>query len=331
METLSQGSNFETWKLHMDATLRAKDLDDFQYCHAQRVKFKDDEHEDAKARDLKIQREALSEAECKLDPEAIDYAARLREVMLERRRCDALLRHRKARPSTAARTLLKAVAASLTQGISQDDMNKPFALWKVLEQQSKPFRFLDLPAEMQNRISAHTLANGSQSIEAAQPGITRVNRQIREQTLPMYYTSTTFHIHPRKADKSLHGHTKTLGSATETMVTQWVERSVGENAKYLRRAILHLDYQFRAKKQGTGKSAKTDTTGIFSKQVIFDYTEEKGLRVGVDNSCNAKFKIRNQQIAIERQRRMLGLTGNAIVLALVSNVELWNDHGLGWK
>lgn len=326
---LSQGSESEAWKDHIDAILRAKDLDDFQYCHAMETKFRDT-YIDAKTTELEMRCGEQATIGERLDPDAADYAARLQEVMLERLRYDALLAYRNARPVKAAQVLLSAVAPSLIERVSSDSATGPYKLWKLLEQQSKPFRYLDLPAEMQNRITALALANGIQDITAAQPGITRVSRQIRRETLPIYYASTTFHIRPRKNDKSLHGNNKTLGSATEALVSQWIKKSVGDNANHLRRAVLHLDYEFR-KRQTTSKSTNKNaqSTGIFSKSVEFTFTEERSLKVTADNSCDTKFKIQQLQITVESQRRMLKLTGNSIVLALLHNIDLWNI--LKWK
>ena len=68
-----------------------------------------------------------------------------------------------------------------------------------------------------------------------------------------------------------------------------------------------------------------------SKLVHLLLDEEHGSKLLADNSCLRKASIQNHQIAIERQRKMLNLIGDSIVLALLSNIELRNNHSLTWK
>ncbi|KAF7197818.1 hypothetical protein HII31_00907 [Pseudocercospora fuligena] len=65
---------------------------------------------------------------------------------------------------------------------------------------SKAFRFMDLPAELRNRIYAFTFQNeknfGEQRSLAllATPAITRVSKQIRQETLPLFFATTSFRL-----------------------------------------------------------------------------------------------------------------------------------------
>ena len=64
--------------------------------------------------------------------------------------------------------------------------------------------FMDLPAELRNRIYEHVLASSQDQLIiatpfrdelmsfGAQPGITRVSKQVRFETLEMFYTNSTF-------------------------------------------------------------------------------------------------------------------------------------------
>ncbi|KAK3636523.1 hypothetical protein LTR56_014149 [Elasticomyces elasticus] len=70
----------------------------------------------------------------------------------------------------------------------------------------KPFRLLDLPRELRDVIyryatveDEHLLLSGPCTHQdwpkAVQPAITRVNRQLRHEILPMFYTENTFEAH----------------------------------------------------------------------------------------------------------------------------------------
>ncbi|KAK5127818.1 hypothetical protein LTR85_004934 [Meristemomyces frigidus] len=75
---------------------------------------------------------------------------------------------------------------------------------------NQPFRFLDLPPELRNRVyddlvvtEAPLLPSACQHTSrpsAAQPDITRVCRQIRQEALPMFYGLNQFDVHIHRCD-----------------------------------------------------------------------------------------------------------------------------------
>ncbi|KAK5714282.1 hypothetical protein LTR17_017288 [Elasticomyces elasticus] len=89
---------------------------------------------------------------------------------------------------------------------------------KLLDEQArgfllsvKPFRLLDLPRELRDAIYSyatvvdeHLLLSGpcmhEDRITAVQPAITRVNRQARQEALPIFYSDNTFEAHITDSD-----------------------------------------------------------------------------------------------------------------------------------
>ena len=66
------------------------------------------------------------------------------------------------------------------------------ALTTISEQ---PFRLLELPAEMRNRIYSHALCTNGEPLELAQlrsPALIAVNKQVRQESMPIFFAETTF-------------------------------------------------------------------------------------------------------------------------------------------
>ncbi|EME38413.1 hypothetical protein DOTSEDRAFT_75825 [Dothistroma septosporum NZE10] len=121
---------------------------------------------------------------------------------------------------------------------------------------------------------------------------------MRRETLPVYYDAAIFHIRPRRSDKCPYGNHEALGDATERMVIQRIERSVSENAKYLRHVVLLLNYDFRVDKSIASRSSTGTSTMSRKVQVIF--SEAHGLKIAAEESCNTRFRVQKYQIAVER-------------------------------
>ena len=73
----------------------------------------------------------------------------------------------------------------------------------------EPFRFLDLPPELRNRIYSMSMATDDtiwipcSNSQDMQPDITRVNSQIRREALPVFYAENTFQMDISRCDWGL--------------------------------------------------------------------------------------------------------------------------------
>ncbi|KAK5686568.1 hypothetical protein LTS10_002688 [Elasticomyces elasticus] len=108
---------------------------------------------------------------------------------------------------------------------------------KLLDEQArsflqsvKPFRLLDLPRELRDAIYSyatvvdeHLLLSGPCKHEdwptAVQPAITRVNRQVRQESLPIFYGDNTFEAHMTAFDFGYFlSHMQIIGSRNLTCI-----------------------------------------------------------------------------------------------------------------
>jgi len=90
------------------------------------------------------------------------------------------------------------------------------------------FRFLSLPVEVRKRIYAYSVYNGGHGLLIArdlrayhQAPITRVNRQIRRESLPLVYTENAFDAKNRELIKSGPAFARHIGDDRLRLVRNW--------------------------------------------------------------------------------------------------------------
>jgi len=114
----------------------------------------------------------------------------------------------------------------------------PLPLWKELAPEagfvpvSIPptfFRFLSLPVEIRQRIYAYSVYNGGHGLLIArdlrayhQAPITRVNRQIRRESLPFVYTENAFDAKNRELIKSGPAFARHIGNDRLSLIRNWI-------------------------------------------------------------------------------------------------------------
>lgn len=108
--------------------------------------------------------------------------------------------------------------------------------------------FLDLPAELRNRIYSSDLIKHRQIIptnrsDHQQPALTRTCRQIRKEALPIYYGSNTFAL-PRCCYACNYGgeHTKPCPlNLPQVRPADWLEAVGHHNLRHVQNLIMWLD------------------------------------------------------------------------------------------
>lgn len=230
----------------------------------------------------------------------------------------------------ACNTLLAHTHIDLLTRIPDDTKDNPGKLLFALEKLARPFRFPDLPAELRNRVYAYvmpeepkiTLAPIKKLIEGGYPPMTATSRQVRAETVPIYFARCTLKVDLCSAIR--------YPSARHTLEDQF-DRMEGIDAcvraldkrytRYLRKAQVML-----------WLTRVMVTRSIKTLEITFSVTH--GLQ-GRFTAINAGGKptasleaIRSSIARSEKVRSGLGLQGEGIVLALTRDENLWDPETL---
>ena len=212
----------------------------------------------------------------------------------------------------ALRLVRRYVRPQLLDRIADEEKGSVDRLLAGLRKLANPFRFLDLPAELRTdvyscilgyeamlRIPSGKSERGDRSAgSASQPSLTMVSRQLRNETLPLYYQLNSF---------KLDLHHKDLITSTAKEVLDWALANKLW-MKHLRRLTVFFRFQ-------------QATTNVPSMTV--SYEPATGLKL--DNLANVGFEdtFRHRVSHAEGHRRTHGLEGKGIILAFFDDVNMW--------
>lgn len=224
----------------------------------------------------------------------------------------------------AANIIRVEVIPALLRRIPTGELKDAKRLMTRLEAIAIRFRFLDLPAELRNRVYEHLIdAEGSKKIyprEAQQEHyapITQTSAQLRKESLPIMFARTTFHFSFLKSPSSLE---------PEISVSQalraWSIKQVQTQLKLLRAVVITENFRKLASKDVRAKDIRLS----FSKRNGFSATPE-----GVAFTRQARELFEDHMKAMESVRSMFSMQGEIIILALVSNPRLWKLNTLSVK
>ncbi|KAF2164507.1 hypothetical protein M409DRAFT_25384 [Zasmidium cellare ATCC 36951] len=221
------------------------------------------------------------------------------------------------------------VSTSLLLRVPHRDRFLPRKLLAHLAVLSKPFRILDLPAELRFRIYEMyfaAVAPGPHNVlddglpmatTSVLPSLTKTCRQIRQESLSLFISSRTLDISlPVSEDESQALH-------NIDTVKLWAENCAKAYLRHLR--AVNLSYHM-------------STFPGFDCNLSF--TEHSGLQISLESDdawiyANQKAEAKQKQLKehaekIEAERRVLDLKGESIVLALIRDPEVWvwsDDQG----
>ena len=226
----------------------------------------------------------------------------------------------------AAIIIQRHVSPSVLSYFPSEDFNDAESLMAHLELLTLRFRFLDLPAELRNRIYGHIFAEDPFIFVSPLDGYctpypsTKASRQIRQKSLPLFYSTSKFTLRPSgrwssKISKAPRiAHREGVGFAAA--VRLWSQKVSCAQLKQLR----DVDVGLRVDSKSLGCNAGR----IFT----FTFSAEHGVLVRHPPHLTrgSKDKLDSHMATVEMNRKALGLKGEAIILALIADPHLW-DHG----
>lgn len=219
-------------------------------------------------------------------------------------------------PQTDARKAATFIAMlthpTIMQRVPSSARFDAWLLMRHLERISTQFRFLDLPAELRNRIYKLTFSQEFvvQTKCAATtkncPAIAEVSRQIRHEALPLFYSTTTFIFNDRPSRSKL-----------VRSVESWIMNVVGERTKDLRSVLVQLPV---VKKKARGYTLTPIDMGITLRI-------KQGLTVKCSSELTASSQSRLQDhvASVKQACQMMDCTqdGRALFLAFVAHPSFW--------
>ncbi|KAF7198466.1 hypothetical protein HII31_00205 [Pseudocercospora fuligena] len=140
--------------------------------------------------------------------------------------------------------ILRKVPASLRRTVPNHLMIYPYALWKHLEQYSKPFRLLDLPPELRETILLHSFGQEVVHPGDALPPILIASKQLRAESRKLYYQESHFYLdfEAEAADRDqVEENCETRVQFLNYWVKKWITNEVNTAKEHLRHVVLYIE------------------------------------------------------------------------------------------
>ena len=191
---------------------------------------------------------------------------------------------------------------------------------------ARPFRFLDLPAELRVRVYRFALVGNrsthrlhGKNNRGPHYAITCVSRQMRKETLPIFFNLTDFAFMVRCTGRSWWDDLKcdifdAVNREIVPAIRKWTILNGGaEQLRALRKVNLTVCVQVRSEQVGRWC------------RVEVSYSAKDGLRAKFPDALTEQSRklLQEHFDAVEQDRKMLGLQGEAIILAMTCNPKLW--------
>lgn len=222
---------------------------------------------------------------------------------------------------------LARISPVLRKRIPDALLSRPFGLHCWLERFfDHPFGLLALPAELRNRVYAYAIGKDAKLTIAPlrrgtnrYPPITAVSQQVRAETLPLYYTQSILKIDLTALSK---GMDLQMTKEADFLSMSSLRTECGQlsipHLKHLRE--VHLSIRLEAP-----TTLRRSRNRIRALKFVF--SPNGGLRmlpIALPAlSSESEKKLKDHIDKIEEMRRLLGLQGEALVLALTCDESLW--------
>lgn len=222
----------------------------------------------------------------------------------------------------AAKHVRLLVQPSLLREVPFEDQVDRRRLLRSLQNVCFRFRFMELPPEVRSRVYAHLIdENATIYVAPAQdnmtgyPPITEVSRQTRLETLPLLYSRCTFML-SFKAGFVWEGSVEEASANVPYNARRWAKRLSSQHVKHLR----EITMTFRV------RSSIDVNRGSFT-VLDLKFSPEQGLALVLPATFRltdeSKMLLIKHIGEIEETRRMLGLQGESIIMAITGKEDVW--------
>lgn len=222
---------------------------------------------------------------------------------------------------SAVDIILRNVDPHILSTVSRHFKSHPYALWKHLHQYSRPFRFLDLPAELREKIIVQSFEPEVVHPGEALPSILQASQQLRAESRKLYYQNHHFYLdfEAEAADRDqVEDNCETRVQFLTYWVKKWIADEVGTAIKHLRHITLYIEESGFAVRLLF--SSKEDRLYVQLEQVddtaLYELDEEALVGLG-------------EYVDMIEQRRKDGHSekGGSIIDALLHTPQTWG-HGV---
>lgn len=189
--------------------------------------------------------------------------------------------------------------------VPEKDRTNARLLLPKLESLAKPFPLTSLPANVRKMVYELVGYEQRSSHWETRGALNLVSHSVRDEAFPLYIRYKWFHCHASLSNEYAERNNVVY------YARKLAEGEVRGHAKELRTFCLHLNSEKEWKKKHWTR-------------LTFTFSKEKGLAVDcryLDSVSEAL--VRKHVANVEANRKVLGLQGEAIILALVSKPELW--------
>lgn len=219
-------------------------------------------------------------------------------------------------PAYAADLIAEQVQPSLlARAVPSTKRCDPVLLLRRLEEATRPFRFMELPAELRVHIYELLLREVEVTpIRSQRPAITQASQQLREEALPVYYEVSRFAVEYDLRTRSLGG------CAAE--VRKWAETIRPARLKLVREVRLRLVGYKR--EQGPTRFRSTPT--LTEVQLIMRCDPDGGLTIECPEQLRAELKreVGKHVTKVNQICKALGIEGGgAVVMGLITDPALY--------
>jgi len=224
----------------------------------------------------------------------------------------------------AAGLICSLVGANLLAQLTPKDVTDHITLVQALERLTLWFDFKELPPELRTRIYCELIprrmrivAKPRERFITEYPAITRVSRQLRAESLPLLYSRAIFHLDLLVSGQKFYSaKSRELRLDISAAARTWTRRMSTNHLRHMRT----LQLSFIPRLRGNDWARKV--------HLEFDPANGLRLRTALLNSrellaAEPTSALQKHAEDVEDLRKMLGLQGESLSLALTYKPELW--------